>query len=163
MDHAAAFAAYAECDELPSATAWLTCRLSCSMGRRHLTETGSTAGFSGRAGRRGYGSMLTAQTSMSRSNGTPLGSPCGLDERYCPGDDDPLLFFAQRSLYRAAYLLDVMPSVGFHQTARRSTSAAAESAAVTTDGGVSATVSAARAPNSRHPAIARLAQAPAVA
>jgi hypothetical protein len=121
--------------------------------RRHLAETGSTAGFSGPCWTPWVWFDID-RPDLDAAQRDAARLALSIDERYCPGDDDLLIFFSGSKGFHIGLptcLWTPTPSVDFHRVARRFAESAAEAAAVTTDGGVYDRVRLFRAPNSRHP------------
>ncbi len=158
VDHAAAFRAYAACDEQAECgrEAYLSAFTFGQDFREHLTRTGSTKGFSiageccapwlwfdiDRAG-----DLPRAQVDAGRL-------AAAIAERYGLADDDLLLFFSGSKGFHVGLPLSFWtpgPSADFNRIARRLCETVAGAVAVEIDAGIYDRVRAFRAPNSRHP------------
>jgi len=155
VDHAAAFAAYASCDpkaEVGRET-YLSAFCFAEDFRRHLVETGSTAGFAGPCWSPWLWFDIDAEDlGFAYKDAGALA--VALVERYGAQSGDLLLFFSGSKGFHVGLptaLWSPVPSDTFHRTARRFAEHVAELAAVTIDTGIYDRVRPRRAPNSRHP------------
>lgn len=158
VDATAALAGYAACDERADVTreAYLSA-FQFGNDFRQLADpqTGvvATAGFAGPC----WSDWLwfdidRADLDAALKDARRLA--LALDGRYCPGDDDLLVFFSGSKGFHLGLptaLWSPVPSPVFHRAARRFAESVAESAGVAIDAGVYDRVRAFRAPNSRHP------------
>lgn len=156
VDAGAALAAHAACD--PRAQLDRECYLSAfQFGediRRHLMETGSTAGFSGLCWSPFLWWDLDSEGNLERAQSEAEALAESLVNRYGINPDDVLMFFSGSKGFHVGLPTGLWlpaPSVDFHRTARRFAAHVADAAAVTIDTGVYDRVRAFRAPNSRHP------------
>ena len=154
VDAAAALAGYAACDERCQVDkeAYLSAFQFGDDFRRLLTETGSTAGFTGAC----WSPWLwfdIDRTELTDALKDTIRLAANLDERYRLPDDSLLLFFSGRKGFHIGLptcLWSPAPSDVFHKTARRFAENVAQLCDVTIDTGVYDRVRAFRAPNSRH-------------
>ncbi len=155
VDQTAAFAAYASCD--PKAEvgreAYLSAFCFAEDFRRHLVETGSTAGFAGPCWSPWLWFDIDAED-LGFAYKDAAALAVALVERYRVQSGDLLLFFSGSKGFHVGLptaLWSPVPSETFHRTARRFAEHVAELAAVTIDTGIYDRVRPLRAPNSRHP------------
>ena len=155
IDWAAAFRAYAECDNRAECDreAYLSAFTFAGDFAEHLKATGSTAGFAGSCwapwlwldvDRDQLADALDAARRLAVAAG----------ERFGIGEDDLLAFFSGSKGFHLGLptaLWQPEPGPLFHRTARRFAERLAELAGVGIDAGVYDRVRLFRAPNSRHP------------
>ncbi len=155
VDAAGAFTGYARCDEQAEIEkeGYLSAFRFGDDFRRLLTETGSTAGYTGPC----WSPWLWFDIDREKladalADARRLASL--LDERYRLPEESLLIFFSGSKGFHVGLptaLWSPEPSDVFHQVARRFAENVAELADVVIDGGVYDRVRAFRAPNSRHP------------
>ena len=155
VDAGRAFAAYASCDDRAGVDkeAYLSAFQFGEDFRQLLTDTGSTAGFSGPCW------SLWLWFDIDRDELTDALKDtrrlvANLDERYRLPDDSLLIFFSGSKGFHVGLpttLWSPDPSDTFHLVAREFAEQAAGFAGVAVDVGVYDRVRAFRAPNSRHP------------
>ena len=155
VDAAAAFAGYAALDERckPHKEAYLSAFRFGEDFRQLLTETRSTAGFSGVC----WSPWLWFDVDRENLEDA-LRDTCRLagylDMTYKPDDDALLIFFSGSNGFHVGLPTCVWspsPSADFHKVCRRFAEHVAELAQVTIDTGVYDRVRAFRSPNSKHP------------
>lgn len=156
VDHAAAFAGYARCDDRVdvSRESYLSAFQFGEDFHRLLKETNSTAGFSGPCWARWLWFDIDAEGDLKHAHREAVRLAMTLYERYRPGDDDLLCFFSGSKGFHVGLptsLWSPEPSLVFHRTARQFAEQVAQLASVKIDTGIYDRVRAFRAPNSRHP------------
>jgi len=155
VDAAAAFRAYAECDPRAECNkeGYLSAFQFGEDFRLLLTDTGSTAGFSGPCWSPAvWFDIDSDELHYAHKDATALVAI--LSERYEVAETELSVFFSGSKGFHVGLptgLWSVEPSELFHRTARRFAENVAELASVTIDVGVYDAVRAFRAPNSRHP------------
>jgi hypothetical protein len=155
VDAGAAFAGYAVCDARADVgrEAYLSAFQFGEDFRRHLADTGSTAGFSGPCWSPWVWFDFDAEE-LGYAHADAGATAAFLVERYAVPPAELLIFFSGSKGFHVGLptaLWSPGPSADFHRTARRFAEHVAELAAVTIDTGVYDRVRAFRAPNSRHP------------
>jgi hypothetical protein len=156
VDAGAALAGYAACDPRAEVAreAYLSAFVFGDDFRRHLNETGSTAGFDGACWTPFLWIDLDSPEDLDRALSDARRLVSAILHRYPTLDDDALLIFFSGSKGYHVGLPTVWgpaPSAGFHRVARRFAEGLAAAAGVTIDTGVYDKVRLFRAPNSRHP------------
>lgn len=156
VDAGAAFLAYVDCDERAEVhrEAYLSAYWFGDDFRRHLLDTGSTAGFTGACWSPWVWFDIDVEGDLQRAHREAARLGLTLYERYQLGDYDLLAFFSGAKGFHVGLptaLWRPEPSVDFAKTARRFAEHVAGLANVTIDTGVYDRVRAFRAPNSRHP------------
>ncbi len=155
VDAAAALTGYAACDDRADVQreAYLSAFQFGEDFRRHLTETRSTAGFSGPCWSPWLWFDIDAEE-LQYAHKDAGALAVFLVERYAIEPGELLIFFSGSKGFHVGLptvFWSPSPSDVFHQVARRFAKHVAESASVTIDKGVYDRVRAFRAPNSRHP------------
>jgi len=155
VDPAAAFAAYARCDDRAECgrESYLSAYHFADDFREHLAATGSTAGFSGPCWSPWLWLDFDADE-VSHAQADAGGVVEHLAETFSVDPGGLLLFFSGSKGFHVGLptaLWMPSPSERFHRTSRRFAESLAEAASVAIDSGVYDRVRAFRAPNSRHP------------
>ncbi len=159
VDHAAAFQAYANCDERAECDtqSYLSAFQFGDDFKDHLASTGSTAGFSGPC----FSPWLwfdfdADDPAHAQADAAALaewlGENAGVDSAGL------LLFYSGSKGFHVGLptaLWNPSPSLDFHRVARRFAENLADAASVSIDSGVYDRVRCFRAPNSRHPKTGR--------
>ena len=155
VDAAAALSAYAAVDPRcePDKESYLSAFRFGEDFRRHLDETGSTAGYSGPCWSPWLWFDLDGEE-LHYAHKDAAALAAFLVERYAVEPADVLIFFSGSKGFHVGLPTapwSPLPSLAFHRVCRRFAENVAALAAVTIDAGVYDRVRAFRAPNSRHP------------
>ena len=155
VDAGRAFAAYASCDDRAGVDkeAYLSAFQFGEDFRQLLTDTGSTAGFSGDCWSPWLWFDIDRDELADALKDTRR-LVANLDERYRLPDDSLLVFFSGSKGFHVGLptaLWAPKPSETYHGISRAFAEHVAELAGVTIDAGVYDRVRAFRSPNSRHP------------
>jgi hypothetical protein len=156
IDVAAAFAAYAGCDEKANvqSEAYLSAFQFGSEFRQHLEMTRSTKDYAGLCCAAWHWFDIDREDDLEDATTDARRLSCFLLERYSLDDDALLLFYSGSKGYHVGLptaLWKPESSNEYHRIARQFAERLAELASVEIDTGVYDKVRAFRAPNSRHP------------
>jgi hypothetical protein len=166
IDHAAAFRAYAACDDAAQVNreAYMSAFAFADDFRQHLTARGTTKAFTGVCGAPVIWWDIDRAGDLPKAQDDAGRLASALVERYRIADDALPLFFSGSKGFHVGLpcsLWAPTPSADFHRIARQFCESIAQGVGVTTDTGVYDKVRAFRAPNSRHPKILAQAKQPA--
>jgi hypothetical protein len=157
IDHAAAFAAYANCDGRAEChrEAYLSAFTFGQDFREHLRRTGTTKGYAGTCAAPFLWWDIDRADNLDAAREDAARLAVALTERFAVADDVLLLFFSGAKGFHVGLptaLWTPEPSADFHRVARAFCESVAAAVGVQIDTGVYDKVRAFRAPNSRHPA-----------
>ena len=156
-DAAAAFAAYASCDERAdvNSEAYLSAFCFDAGFAEYLRRNGTTKGYGGSCWSPWLWFDIDREGDLDRARIDSSKLAVLLCDRYAVAEDDLLIFYSGSKGFHlglpTAFFAGAVPGPRFNKIARRLAERLAEVAGVAIDTGVYDTVRAFRAPNSRHP------------
>jgi hypothetical protein len=157
VDAAAAFAAYAECDDKAkvNSEAYLSAFQFGPGFAEQLKQTGSVKGYSGSCWSPWIWWDVDRKDDLERARIDAGRLAVAVSERFAIDDDDLLAFYSGSKGFHLGmsthFMPLALPSPDFHRIARRFAENVAVVAGVVIDTGVYDAVRCFRAPNSRHP------------